>query len=352
MSRKSSPREAESSTKMPEAPLTIGVLICSYRRPDKLLRGLAALVTQERRADDVIVVARGDDAATREALASRQNDGLPLRTVTVGQPGTVHALNAGLEACRTRVLAITDDDTVPHPDWLARILAHFVSDPALGGLGGRDWCHDGEGFDYRSEPVVGRLRWFGGTIGNHHLGVGAPRGVDLLKGANMSYRAQAFSDLRFDTRLRGLGAQPHEDMTFSLAVHDAGWKLLYDPLVAVDHYAAGREEPRHYAGITTGKDMTGLFDSAHNEVVAVWKALRAPGRVAYVGWSLLVGTGVSPGLVQAIRYMPRLGIGSWRRFWIVQRGKVAAYRKLGWEDHLASPPAMTNARAACRAPSP
>ena len=49
---------------------TIGVLICSYRRPDSLLRGLAALAAQQRLPDDVLVVARADDVATLRALAS------------------------------------------------------------------------------------------------------------------------------------------------------------------------------------------------------------------------------------------------------------------------------------------
>jgi len=307
-------------------PRSIGVLICSYRRPTILLRGLAGLAAQTRRPDDVMVVARHDDTATLAALGARPADGLPLRVITVTRPGTVHALNTGLAACRTDVLAITDDDTVPHSDWLARILAHFVADPALGGLGGRDWCHDGARFDDRTAAEVGRLRWFGRSIGNHHLGVGAPRAVDFLKGANASYRAAVFAQARFDTRLRGAGVQPFEDSTFALTVRLAGWKLLYDPLVAVDHYAARRDEPRQYVDIAAVKDTAGLLDFGYNEVISLWRALSPVGRAAYMAWSFLVGTGVSPGLVQALRYTPRLGGGSWRRFWAVQRGKAAGYR--------------------------
>ena len=329
---------SDNHAKRSATPRTIGVLICSYRRPESLLRGLAALAAQERRPDDVVVVARRNDAATLDALVSRQAVGgaLPLRVVTVVQPGTVHALNTGLDACCTDVLAVTDDDTVPHPDWLARILAHFAANPEVGAIGGRDWCHDGKRFDDRGAPVVGHLQWFGRTIGNHHLGVGPPREVDFLKGANMSYRAQAFAGPRFDTRLRGAGAQAYEDIAFSLAVQTAGWKLLYDPLVAVDHYAAQREEPRHYAAVTAIEDVNGLFDFAYNEVIALWRALTPAGRVAYVMWSLLVGTGLSPGIIQAIRYTRQLGTGSWRRLWTVQRAKATAYRTMrrgGARDH-------------------
>ena len=314
------------------------MLICSHRRPQSLMRGLAALAAQERRPDDVLVVARADDGATLQIVASYQGTGaLPLRAVTVTQPGTVHALNSGLAACRTDVIAITDDDTVAGRDWLARIAAHFRADPALGGLGGRDRCHDGSRFDDRSRPVVGRLQWFGRTIGNHHLGVGAPRRVDFLKGANMSYRARAIVGRRFDTRLRGIGAQPYEDIAFSLAIGRSRWTLLYDPLVAVEHYPAPRQEPRHYAGITQTGDMEGLFDLAYNEVIALSHAFGRAYRLVYMTWSVLIGTGGLPGIVQAVRYTPRLGAGSWRRLWTVQRAKAAACRTIRPERRKLAP---------------
>ena len=256
-------------------PRTIGVLICSYQRPGSLLRGLSALGEQERRPDDVIVVARSDDSPTLEALSEPRADGLSVRVLTVTKPGTVYALNTGLDACRTDILSITDDDTVPHPDWLSRILIHFINDPNLGGLSGRDWCYDGQRFDDGSRNVVGRLQWFGRSIGNHHLVVGPPREVDFFKGANMSYRAEAVAKLRFDSRLRGSGAQPCEDLAFSLAVGISGWKLVYDPLVAIDHYPASRKEPRHYAGARDTNDVAGLYDFAYNEATALWRVVAA-----------------------------------------------------------------------------
>ena len=309
------------------APRTIGTLICSYRRPDSLLRGLAALRAQRRAPDEVVVVVRAEDQATAAALAARPDDGLPLRLVTVSQGGTVHALNAGLDASRSDVVAITDDDTAPWPDWLERILAHFQADPAVGGVGGRDWMHEGGQRDEREAEPVGKVQWFGRVIGNHHLGFGPPRPVSVLKGANMSYRAEAIRGIRFDRRLRGTGAQPAEDMTFSLTVARAGWTLIYDPLVAVEHYTAARDEPRHYSGIVRDLDVPGFMVYAHNEAVALLNGLPSwPRRVAFVLFSLLVGTKVAPGLLQAVLLTRRLGLASWRRFLLMQRGKAAGVR--------------------------
>ena len=58
-----------------------------------------------------------------------------------------------------------------------------------------------------SRAVVGKLAWFGRLTGNHHLGVGGGREVDVLKGVNMSFRREAIADLRFDQRMRGSGAK-------------------------------------------------------------------------------------------------------------------------------------------------
>lgn len=41
------------------------------------------------------------------------------------------------------------------------------------------------------------VQWFGRVIGNHHLGTGGVREVDILKGVNMSFRQTAPGFLQF-----------------------------------------------------------------------------------------------------------------------------------------------------------
>src|SRR5437016_3287248 len=144
---------------MNELPQTIGVLIPTYKRTEELLRCITALEQQTHPADDVIMVVRDDDLITRSALDTYATKSLPIRIVTVTTPGLVAARNVGIDACKTDVLAMIDDDTSPHSDWLARVLEDFRNDPALGGLGGRDRCFDGQAFDESKMPVVGQLQW-------------------------------------------------------------------------------------------------------------------------------------------------------------------------------------------------
>ncbi len=120
---------------MDEIPQTIGVLIATYQRPTELVRCLTALGKQTLVPNDVLVVVREDDTETIARLNNFAMQPLPFRIITVSRPGTVAARNAGLDACKTDILALIDDDTSPHADWLGRVMEDFRNDPSLGGLG-------------------------------------------------------------------------------------------------------------------------------------------------------------------------------------------------------------------------
>jgi GT2 family glycosyltransferase len=301
---------------------TVSVLICTYRRPDALLPCLAGLAVQTRVPDDVILVVRPSDFATHEAMAARVADGLPWRIVAVNEPGLVAARNAGLAALRSDVVAFCDDDTVASPEWLARVLAHFA-DPSVGGVGGRDRCHDGTGFDDRQRAVVGHLQWWGRAIGNHHLGFGAARPVDFLKGANMSFRAEAVRGRWFDTRLRGKGAQACDDLSFSLSVARGGWTLIYDPAALIDHYAAS-DQLRSYVVQPGLPDPLSYQDACFNHALTLWDQMGPARRGFFMAWSTLVGVGNYPGVLQAVRIWLRGDPAAWRKFRINQ----AAHREV------------------------
>ena len=303
-------------------------MIATYRRPAEIIRCLTALQHQVLLPNDVIVVARREDIETQMALNELPLPILSVRLITVEVPGVVAARNVGIESCSSDLLAIIDDDTAPHPDWLKRIMDAFTADSTLGGLGGRDRCFDGATFDDRQKHIVGKLQWFGRVIGNHHLGFGEIRDVDVLKGANMSFRMSAISNVRFDARLKGIGTQPNEDKAFSVAVKLAGWRVRYDPLIVVDHYPGFRPDARQYVGVSRINDIQHFSSFAYNEVVSIWEALTTLRRIVFFIWSCLIGTNTFPGLLQAVRYTPSLGIYSWQRFWIAQIAKIQAYRDL------------------------
>ena len=277
--------------------MKVTVLVPTFRRPADLTRCLGALQRQSRTPDEVVVVARPDDIATHTCLRDPVVKGaLPLSVALVETPGQVAALNRGLDVANGDVVAITDDDAAPRPDWVERIAAAFESDSRLGALGGRDWVHEKGRVLDGERPLVGKVRPSGKIIGNHHLGVGDAREVDLLKGANMSYRRVAIRHIRFDARLRGAGAQAHNDMAFSMSVKHAGWKLVYDPRVAVDHYPAERfDEDRRDA-----QTMMAVRNAAYNLHLILRDRLPPLRREAAWWWYTLVGTRVYPGFAHVV----------------------------------------------------
>jgi cellulose synthase/poly-beta-1,6-N-acetylglucosamine synthase-like glycosyltransferase len=276
-------------------------VIPSYRRPKDLARCLDALKKQKRPADEILVVVRDTDTETWTFVQTLNPAFLPLRTATVSVSGVVAAMNAGMDAACGDIIAFTDDDAAPHSDWLERIETHFLSDTNIGGVGGRDWVYHGTQLEEGERQLVGQVQWFGRVIGEHHLGVGEAREVDVLKGVNMSFRRSAIGQMHFDPRMRGTGAQVHFELAFSLSLKRAGWKLIYDPKVAVDHYPAQRfdEDQRNRFN-----DIA-LINAVHNETLVLLEHLPPAQRTAFLIWATLVGTRDSLGFLQGLRFLPK-----------------------------------------------
>ena len=303
--------------------MTISVVVPTYCRPESIKKCLEAMFEQSRLADEILVVTRDDDTGTLDFLKTLDLKKMRVQVLTVNAPGQVAALNAGLDAARGDIVAFTDDDAVPHRDWLERIERHFDSDPRIGGVGGRDLRYHEGVLETGEKKVVGKLRWFGLLVGNHHLGFGEPREADHFKGVNMSFRRVAIGNVRFDHKLRGSGAQLCNDSGFSLDVKRNGWKLIYDPEILVEHYEGGRVgETRVHSFDADLKDMS---DAAYNDALVVLGHLGFFKRICYIFWSFFIGTRLHPGVVQGFRFTLQLKMLAWKRFNAVQRGKFSAF---------------------------
>jgi glycosyltransferase involved in cell wall biosynthesis len=283
--------------------MKITVVVPTYLRPHDLARCLAALKLQTRPVDELWVIVRDTDRETWQFIESFERDSLPLHTAAVAATGVIAAMNIGIDSATGDIVAFTDDDAAPHPDWLERIEAYYLADEQIGGVGGRDWVYHGTKLEDGSQFVVGKLQWFGHLIGNHHIGIGAWREVDVLKGVNMSFRRKAIADLRFDQRMRGSGAQVHFEVLFSLTLRKRGWKLIYDQQITVDHFPAPRFD----------EDQRGQFNeiawinATHNETLALLEHFTTVQRIVFLFWAVLIGSRSSFGFVQYLRFLPSEG---------------------------------------------
>jgi glycosyltransferase involved in cell wall biosynthesis len=296
------------------------VIVPSWRRPVDLARCLRALAAQRLAPFEVIVGAReadGETTAVVESAAARA--AFPIRAVSVAQPGVIAAMSAALTATRGDVVALTDDDAEPRPDWLERIHPCFAH-PLVGAVGGRDWQVKERG----DREDVGRVQWFGRVIGHHHLGAGPARPVDVLKGANLAVRAPLLKALGFDSRLRGAGAQMFWELALCLPLRRAGWTLIYDPAIAVDHHIAVRhdEDQRHRGVFAAGPQV----DAVHNETLVLLEHLGGLQRFAFMTWALLVGTRIEPGILQVPRLMIAGATSPMAQLRATWAGRLAGWR--------------------------
>jgi GT2 family glycosyltransferase len=301
----------------------VSVIVPSYRRVQSLERCLRAIAAQSLLPDEVIVGIRSDDADTARAVESMARTyTAPLRCASASEAGVVAAMNAALAACRpdSAIIALTDDDTEPRRDWLERLTARF-GDPRAGGAGGRDW----QPYERGDRLEVGKVQWFGRMIGNHHLGAGPARDVDVLKGANCAYRAPLLRALGFDTRLAGDGAQLFWELALCLPLRRAGWRLVYDPAIAVDHHVEPRGDgDQLHRGVFASAPLS---DATHNETLLMLENLNGLSRAAFMLWAFLVGTHHEPGLAQVPRLMLRGDSHALARWRAAFDGRVRGWRR-------------------------
>ncbi|OZI43767.1 glycosyl transferase family 2 [Bordetella genomosp. 5] len=114
----------------------VSVVVPTCGRPELLGRCLAALGMQQFPGDmyEVIVCDDGASAATEAQVTgvALSWDGLPaLRYLAVHETrGPAGARNAGWRAARGSLIAFTDDDTIPAPDWVGQGVRALTPDVA------------------------------------------------------------------------------------------------------------------------------------------------------------------------------------------------------------------------------
>jgi len=116
----------------------ISVVIVTYNRLDHLRNCLQALRNQTLAKDryEVIVVDDGSTDGTREFLCSLEwPEGPRYRYFLEEHRGLVAARNFGVSKSNGRIVSFTDDDCIPEPRWLEKVLETFAEDDRIGVVG-------------------------------------------------------------------------------------------------------------------------------------------------------------------------------------------------------------------------
>ncbi len=221
----------------------LSIVIPTRRRPQALARCLRALAASDLdpNAFEVVVVLDGDDVVPPEAPR-----GLPLRVLAGERSGPAAARNRGAAAARGDVLAFTDDDCAPAPEWARRLLEQVDARPdAL--VGGR---------------FVNALRDNGWAEASHLVldvvveqTVRRGAAIAFVPSANMALRREVFTQVGgFDERFPHAAA---EDRDLCARCMEAGHPIVLAPDAIVHHHhdlsAAGfwRQHAAYGAGAVT-----------------------------------------------------------------------------------------------------
>jgi glycosyltransferase involved in cell wall biosynthesis len=314
--------------------MIISVLVPSYQRPDFLEKCLASLARQRRPADEIVVITRDTDAATRTLVEESRALFPPstvLRGIDVDEPGIVAAANRGMSVAKGDVFAFIDDDATAVEGWLELIEAHYA-DPQVAAVGGPCVSVTNGVPDMR--PTRGRClvkTWYGSHIGEAETIPEGVRRVQFLRGCNMSFRSALVSG--FDVRLKPYWRRMEDDVLLPLYLR--GLVVIYDPAIIAYHYTAPvREGQRNL-------DPTAIYGSHHNDTYVMLKHSPPLRRIVFLLFTFLLGDlhnlGIIGYLLKAIVKRRPARVSRECRYAL--RGKLDGIRSWReWRSGLAAPP--------------
>jgi O-antigen biosynthesis protein len=219
----------------PAAPArpAVSVVVCAFteRRWTDLCHGLAALDAQTCPPAEVVLVTDHADGLLERARRTFPR----VRAVpNPGPPGLSMARNTGVAAAHGDVVAFVDDDAVPAPDWLERLLAPYA-DPdvvAVGGAAVPAW-------------PAGRPAWFPAefdwVIGCSYRGLPTQRTeIRNLMGCNMSFRSTVLdAGSPFRVGVGRVGTRPlgceETELCIRIRQHRTWARIVFEPLATVRH---------------------------------------------------------------------------------------------------------------------
>jgi GT2 family glycosyltransferase len=221
----------------PTTEIEVSIVICTRNRASRLSGTLGALrALSTSHGYEVIWV---DNASTDDTAAVLQRafaDDTVSRYILGQRIGLGAARNLGWKNARGKIVAFTDDDCYPSPDYVDAILAAFADHPGAGVIGGRILLYN---------PNHARI-----TIEESEATRVYPKRTFVragtLQGANLAFRREALQAIGGIDPELGAGTRfPCEDIDAVTAVLWAGFDACFDPRPTVqhDHGRAAAEVP-------------------------------------------------------------------------------------------------------------
>ncbi|MEX2016769.1 MAG: glycosyltransferase [Candidatus Hydrogenedentales bacterium] len=203
--------------------MRVSIIVPAYNAEGTLAACIGGCLAQTHPDCEVIVVDDGSTDATAQCAAR-----FPVRVLRQPNQGPAAARNLGARAAASEVLAFTDADCVPAPDWLSRLLDGFA-DQGVVAVGGT----------YANANPHGLLSGLiHAEILYRHQKFAAE--VDFLGSYNLAVRRSAFEAAGgFDESFRAASAEDN-DLSYRLSAHG---RLRFDAGAVVAHHHPARLGP-------------------------------------------------------------------------------------------------------------
>jgi len=115
----------------------MGITVCiSSIRATTIGETITAIQQQDFVEWELFVVAQGTDPELRKAVEKAAESDPRIHCIPMTEFGLSRGRNAGIAAANYEIIAITDDDCAPAPNWLSVIDDYFSREPELGLLAG------------------------------------------------------------------------------------------------------------------------------------------------------------------------------------------------------------------------
>ena len=239
----------------------VTVAICTYRRPESLLRLLRSILAQDRAPERILIADASPDDATERALrgdavTAAFGARLTYLRVTAAHRGLTRQRNLILDRAPTSLTAFFDDDVVLLDGCLRELEAVHRADPAVMGVGA--YIEN----QFSPPTTIWRLRRLLGALPSLAPGRYTRSGYstpwsflppgpacvdgDWLPGGATMWRTAAARAERFNEAFEHYGSG--EDLDFSLRAAAHGRLVLCGRARVLHlHDASGRPEARELA---------------------------------------------------------------------------------------------------------
>jgi GT2 family glycosyltransferase len=189
----------------------------------------------------LVIVDNGSTDGT-SAIVSSFSDRLPLEYLVEPRPGKNVALNTGLQSVAGDLVVLTDDDTVPQPDWLCVLREAADSHPDFDVIGGSvapQWEVEPPSWIRDAVPLGPTY-----TISEAWLTEG-PVSAFFVFGPNMAVRSEVFAAGHLFNP--AIGPRPSRsypmgsETEFLIRVTAAGFRAWHTPTAVVHHIIRKRQ---------------------------------------------------------------------------------------------------------------